>query len=276
MAKRPDLTILLGPQTRVSLALNAHLRENRQYLNDEGFVALPSRLASPIVRRAIDDRPLDERLAEFQSATDAGPAILSAINMFGPPQAGLAKGELFPDAELTLAGLDPIIGSARIVLAIDVLPEFFLAAQSEALEDRVRKTPWEVLFELSWYDLVNELVALLPAASFLILAGARVGKSLPRLEETLLGSVAGTLPQPHTLMRHLISETGQAVLDRMLTRGHPDADTLADLHQSFALTASLADQRDRLGLDKVTSILLDQRFEEDLEKIAALPRVEIF
>lgn len=276
MASLPVLTILLGPQTRVSLALNAHLRENRQHLHDQGMIALPSRLASPMVRRALDDRPLEERLAEFTAATAAGPAILSAINMFGPPQAGLAKGELFPDAELTLAGLDPIIGPARIVLAIDALPEFFLAAQSDALEDRVRKTPWEVLFELSWYDLVNELVALLPTAQFLILAGPTVGAALPRLEEALLGAAAGTLPSPYTLLRHLISETGSAVLDRMLERGAPDADTLADLFQSFAMTAPLSEQKERLGLDKVTSILLDQRFEEDLGRIAALPRVEIF
>ena len=276
MSDLPDLTILLGPQTRLSLALNAHLRENRQYLYDEGLVALPTRLASPLVRRALDDRPLEERLSEFRSAIEAGPAILSAVNMFGPPQAGLAKGELFPDAELTLAGLDPIVGPARIVLAVDVLPEFFLAAQSEALEERVRKTPWEVLFELSWYELVSELVDLLPAATFLVLAGARAGKDLRRLETMLLGRSAGSLPHPHSLLRHLVSETGAAVLDRMLARGTPDDGTLADLYQSFAVTSSLEERKERLGLDKVTGILLEQRFEEDLERIATLPRVTLF
>ncbi|MGR3515352.1 MAG: hypothetical protein ACU0GG_21520 [Paracoccaceae bacterium] len=276
MQPLPDLTILLGPQTRLSLAVNAHLRENRQYLHTRGIRALPSRLASPMVRRALDDRPLEERAAEFKAATEGRAAVLSAINMFGPPQAGLAKGELFPDAELTLAGLDPIIGGARILLAIDVLPEFFIAAQSDALEDRVRKTPWEILYELSWYELVNELVALLPSAQFLILTDAGVGRDLKKLEATLLGEAAQNMPHPYTLLRHLINSTGTAVLDRMHAQGVPEEATLTELYRSFVAVAGPAQHRERLGLDKVTGILLQQRFEEDLEKIASLPRVEVF
>jgi len=276
MTTLPKVTILLGPQTRLSLALNAHLRENRQYLRARGLIILPSRVASPLVRRILDKRPVDERIADFKSATEQGTAILSAINMFGPPQAGLAKGELFPDAELTLAGLDPVVGDARIVLALDELPELFLAAKSEAFEERVRNTSWEVLYELSWHDLVSELVDLLPTASFLILTGARAGEDLQRLEAALLGEQTGKLPQPYTLLRNLISETGVAVLDRMLSRGTPDHETLADLYKSFAVKASLPEQKEKLGLDKVTSILLTQRFEEDLEQISTLPRVTVF
>ena len=37
MPDLPGLTIILGPQTRVSLALNAYLRDNRQYLTGKGM-----------------------------------------------------------------------------------------------------------------------------------------------------------------------------------------------------------------------------------------------
>ena len=275
MTDLPKLTILLGPQTRMAFALNAHIRENRPYLTGKGMTVLPSRLASPLVRRALDGRPLDERKAEFDEAVKNQPAVLAAINLLGPPHAGLVKGELFPDAEVSLAGLDPIIGDARIVMAIEPLPAFFLAAPSDPLEDRVRRTPWEVLYELSWFELLSELVELLPVASFLVVTGARQSLDVAALSRRLLGDESERVPQPYILLRHLISETGHAVLDRMVERGTPDAETLTDLYQSFAVRPTLLDLRDRLGIDKTTAILLEQRFEEDLENIAKLPRVEV-
>ena len=160
-------------------------------------------------------------------------------------------------------------------MAIEPLPAFFLAAPSDPLEDRVRKTPWEVLYELSWFELLTELVELLPAASFMVLNGARDTLDVADISRRLLGDESANLPQPHILLRHLISDTGHAVLDRMVERGTPDPETLADLYQSFALRPKRQDLRERLGMDKTTGILLEQRFDEDLEKIAKLPRVEV-
>ncbi|MEM7631039.1 MAG: hypothetical protein AAF227_03330, partial [Pseudomonadota bacterium] len=140
----------------------------------------------------------------------------------------------------------------------------------------VRRTPWEMLYELSWHELLSELVELLPDASFLVLSGQRVGAKLPELEARLVGAINEPLPSPHALLRHLITETGVAVLDRMLANEAPDAATLLDLYGSFAQASTLQERRERLGIDKVTGILLDQRFEEDLAAIETLPRVEVF
>lgn len=276
MTTLPELTVLLGPQTQVALAMNAHLRENRLYLSKHGITALPSRLASPILRASVGERPAEERLAQFAENTTPRPAILSAINMFGPPEAGLLRGELFPDAELKFAGLAPIVGSARVVIFVDVLPAFFLAAKSEALEDRVRRTFWEVLYELGWFELLSELVEFLPDAQFTVVSGKIPGEDLARLAEVLIGPESESLPSPFAFLQNLITETGRAVLARILQRGAPDAATIADLYTSFARRPTPDDMRDRLGIDKLTGILLDQRFEEDIEKISALPRVTVF
>lgn len=275
MASLPQLTFILGPQTRVALALNALIRENRQHLASRGVTVVPSRRASPMLRRAIDDRPEAERLAELDEGTKPRPAILSAINMFGPPHAGMMRNELFPDAEVKLSGLAKVANGARVVLAIDPLPAFFLAAENTALEERVLQTPWEVLYEVSWFDLVREIVEVLPDADFLVLSGKGVGRNPSGLVDRILGDAAKDIPKPHTLLRNLISETGHAVLDRMLTRGAPEPATLADLYQSFALLPSTSEVQERLGIDRVTSVLLQQRFDEDIEKIASLPKVEV-
>ena len=275
MPNLPQLTIILGPQTRAAFALNALIRENRQHLAGKGISAIPSRLASPILRRAVDDRPEAERFAELDESTKPRPAILAAINTFGPPQAGMMRNELFPDAEVKLAGLGKVTKGARIILAIDPLPAFFLAAESTVLEERVRQTPWEVLFEVSWFDLVREIVEVLPDADFLVLSSQGVGRDPPALIEHIFGDTAKDLPNPHVLLHQLISETGHAVLDRILARGTPDGATLSDLYKSFAILPTPHDVKERLGIDRVTGILLQQRFEEDLEQIRALPRVEV-
>lgn len=275
MASLPQLTIILGPQTRVAFALNALVRENRPFLASKNINALPSRLASPMLRRAIDERPEDERLAELDESTRPRPAVLSAINMFGPPQAGIAQNELFPDAEVKFSGLAKAAKGALIVLCIDPLPSFFLANENALLEERVRQTSWEVLFELSWFDLVREIVEVLPDADFLVVTGRGVGNNPSALIERILGGTSQDIPNPHALFRNLINETGHAVLDRMLEKATPEASTWADLYQSFALRPSKGETIERLGIDRLTGILLGQRFEEDLEQMKSLPRVEV-
>lgn len=271
----PDLTLILGPQTYLSLALNAHLRENRHHLRAKGITVLPSRLATPMLRRAIDERPEAERTKEFNAKSAPRPVILSAVSMLGQPQGGLAKGELFPDAEFALANLGPFVKQGRIVFAIDPLPSFFLAYGSEALEERVRQTSWEVLYELNWHEFLAEMVDILPDATFLILTGKGFHRDPSGAANRVLGGEMADLPQPYTMFRHMISETGHAVLDRMLTQGEPDMSVLADVHKSFAIQPTSRELQERLGIDRVTNILLEQRFEEDLEKIVDLPRVEV-
>lgn len=275
MADLPDVTVILGPQTRVAIALNAHLRENRHYLRMQGVTAVPSRLATPIVRRAIDERAEAERVEEFNAKATPRPIVLSAIGMFGQPQNGLANGELFPDAEVALANFAPFLKQGRVVFCIDALPAFFLAAGAPALEERVRQTAWEILYELSWHELLSEIVDLLPDASFVILTQEGFGKDPRKALELILGSAGEGVPHPHTMLRQMIDQTGHAVLDRMLARGLSDKDTLVEVYKSFVMRPTKDDLKDRLGMDKVTNILLEQRFAEDLVEISKLSRVQV-
>lgn len=270
MSDLPALTILLGPQTPLSLGLNAIARDHAHALARFGLNALPSRFASPILRHAIDDRPVDVRRIEFLDALPKLPAFLSAVNFFGPPHEGLAKHEMFPRAEQSLARLAEVAPQMRVCLCVDTLPAFFMTAASDILEARVQNTPWETLFELSWADLALEIKAALPGCELLVLTprAAYHPDTLP-----VLG--AGALPDQRLLLRALVTETGRAVLDRMVPAQVDDISVLSDLYVSFRAVASPVDVETRLGLDKITQALLEQRLEEDIARMKTLPGVQV-
>lgn len=275
MSEKPPLTILIGPQTRVALALNDVARDYRWQLADAGLASMPSRLASPLIRRSLDHRPLSERIHDFEVETANRPVFLSAVNFFGHPHDGLVKGEMFPDAERSFAGLKDIAPKARYIISIDTLPAFFLGTSSEPLETQVRRTPWEMLYELNWTDLVREFKAALPASELIVLTPEG---ACCRPKETLLqvfGSAADALPDHYGLLAASISETGRAVLTRISAEGDPSQETLGELYGSFALRPTAADTEQRLGIDKVTAALLKQRFEEDIVTLRKLPGTQV-
>ena len=268
-----DLTLILGPQTKGALALNAFVREAGAALAAEGVHALPSRVASPLVRRLLDARiPAVDRQRALDKAAHARPAILAALNTLGSPEAALKNGAFFPDAEATLEGLAPFLGAARIVLIVERLPALFLASNSDRIEARARATSWEVLFEFGWARLARAITEAMPKAELLVLTPKGMGQSSAAVLKELFGTVGG---DPNWLLRALINETGRAVLDRMGKEEPAPAQTLSDLYTSFADQPSLDEMLKRLGIEKITSVLLDQRFEEDLAEIAALPRAEV-
>lgn len=271
-----DLTLILGPQTAGALHLNTFVRQAGGVLAKHGVRALPTRVASPLLRRCIDtDRPYRDRKAEFDREVDPRPAVLSALNMFGPPESALARGEFFPHAEPVLGPIGKIAGHCQVVLMVDTLPRLFLAPGLERLEARVRATGWEVLYELGWADLARAITDRMKAAHLLVLTPRGMALRSPEVLERLFGPDITTITDPNWLFRQAVSETGHAVLDRLLQTETPDAATLKDLYASFAVHPSPEDIDRRLGIEKITSDLLDQRFQEDMDAIAALPRTEV-
>lgn len=275
MSDIPELTILLGPVTGVSTALNWLVRKYSGALADAGVVAYANRFASPILRRHLGDKPAEARALAFHEETAKRPALLSALNFLGSPHAGLKAGEIFPNAEVSIAGLTAIAPQARLVLSIDTLPAFFLAAASDPLEARVRRTRWEVLYELSWADLAREVKEAVPDCDLLVLTPDGAATGGPHVLRHLFGNAADVFPDGYALLRAQMGQTGHAVLDRLIKDGEPSSDVLEELQKSFAVRPTKDELQVRLGLDKVTATLLDQRFAEDVEAIRALPGTQV-
>lgn len=271
-----ELTLILGPQSTGALHLNTFVRHAGSALASHGVRALPSRVASPLLRRCIDaERPYRERKADFDREVAPRPAVLSALNMFGPPETALARGVFFPHAEPVLGPIGKIAGHCQVVLVVDTLPRLFLAPGSDKLETRVRATGWEVLYELGWAGLARSITERMKAASLLILTPRGMALRSAEVLEKLFGPGITSISDPLWLFRQSVTETGHAVLDRLLETNTADAATLKDLYASFAVQPSLQDIEQKLGIEKITVALLDQRFQEDLDAMASLPRTEV-
>ena len=91
----------------------------------------------------------------------------------------------------------------------------------------------------------------------------------------LFGPEGPPAEDPYWLLRQAMSETGNAVLERLLREGAVASKTLAELYGSFAVKPDVRDIEARLGIENITTTLMIQRFEEDLEAIAKFPRTEI-
>lgn len=272
----PGLTLFFGPQSGHALAINLAVRNQRPAMIRAGLAAYPTRMASPALRALADpNRTLNERREAFRALSGEMPAFYSALNFLGSPNKGFRRSELFPDASVQLGLLAEVAGDTpfRVILAPDALPDLFLAIESETVSDQIRNTSWEQLFEVSWAELVAEILEALPATDVIVLTHVGVALGQSELAARLFGPAADVV-EPRLFLREALNVTGQAVLDR-IGEGAPTDEVARDLYRSFARRVDEAACREALGMDRLTRKLLLQRFDEDLVEIAAMDRVEV-
>lgn len=215
--------------------------------------------------------------------------------------------ELFPNAERLIATRTSSISTmvSRVVVTIEPLHHFLFSINSPKLHQRLAGTSWEALYELSWADLVLEVCEAFPSSRvWVITPDAAFGSAKTVLSE--LFGPAGCEIDPALLQRPHLTPDGQAALASILAAHKPAPDILEQLRAcnpdtpagqaTFAsilaahepnpgileqLFASHRDTPDpaeleaRLGIDQLTSSLLDQRFLEDLREVEALPDVRL-
>ncbi len=274
----PDLTILVGPYTRLTLAINAAVRSYGAAMNSAGLVALPTRIASPLSRAlALGPGSGEERLATFQAAIPAiaeKPVFLSALNFLGAPASAISARDLFPGAAELLSGLGSTVTSPpRMVVGVEPLHCFFATAGSDALAAQVAKTSWETLYEISWADLVEEIRQCVPEAEIAVIT-PESGMLRPQfLSHELFGPAAQLIPTRAFQDAHLTTE-GQAALSQ-ITPEQATEPVLRELYEKLGNVPGRDALKTRFGIDGLTATLLTQRFEEDIESLAEMEGVRL-
>lgn len=278
MAELHNLTILVGPPTPMSLRLNQIVREERRALAASGLNAVPSRLATPALKKiaAPDSDPV-QRGRDFAEAIGGGSAFLSAVGFLTLPKGAVTGSDIVPDATDLFARLGgPLsLHRSRIVVAVDSFPALCHAARSEAVDNGVRRTEWEQLYELEWLSLFAGIEKACPDAEIAILTPKGAAVRSPEVLSYLFGPAMEGLSDPYRLLDLSLDDTGRAVLRRMRAEENVRESTVADLYDSFAPRPAAEDVAERLGIDRLTGVLLEQRLEEDLATLSAHERMVV-
>ena len=277
---KSHVTLLVGPQTRLAIALNDAIRTHRAAIASAGVKAFPNRIATRALRAAtVDDLTDDERreiLVSTLLLNDDRPVFLSAINLLGAPTAAYRRQELFPSAERKITGPGSPISKIveRVVLTIEPLHHFLMSLKTPTLHERVAAAPWEALYELSWSDLVAEISEAFPTSQLMIVTPDAAFVGAKAMLSELLGAASIAVDPKHLQRPHLTPD-GQVAFDRICATQEPDAEKLERLFTACRTVPDQAELESQLGIDKLTSTLLDQRYREDLDLIEAMPRVRL-
>ena len=272
----PELTLFLGPQTSLGRSINDIMRVSRGAFPDAGLRVYPNRISMPIIGQCQDaTRSVAERQEVIKAAAAGLPMLLSATSFFGGGREMFSGLRLLPGAGDRFRSLQGVAPQARIVLSVDPVHHLFLAQQAGALDTRVVSAGWEQVFELSWVEAVQDIRDVLPEAEILILT-ANAARCSETVMADLLGPGAGALPDLLGLFRPALDETGRAILARLEAEGPIDQKRQEELLDSFKRELEYIVFKEKYGFDKVTDLLLKQKFSEDVAQIEKIPNVRVF
>ncbi|MDH3691602.1 MAG: hypothetical protein OEU36_19340 [Gammaproteobacteria bacterium] len=275
-----QVTLLLGPQTRLTHALNDAVRMHGDFISDAGVTAITNRNASSTLRAAAAESLSDsERRATLESGlslNEGDPVFFSAINFLGPPADAFRKLELFPNSGRMISGRNSVLSTmvSRVVITIEPLHHFLFYLPSPTLHKRVAESPWEALFEISWSDLISELCEAFPLSRILVMTPDAALMCTRSVLSELFGSASCEI-DPALLQRPHLTLVGQEALTRLSATHDPAPEILKRVFVEHRDTPDSTELEMRIGVDKLTSTLLDQRFLEDLHDIELLKNVQL-
>lgn len=237
--------VLIGAETPLSRALNDLARAKIQ---------------------GVDTRPWRASRSFFETGHPPldGRAFVSGLRLLGPP---MTREGFFAQAETRL-GASGICSmeAATAILAIAPLSQLHVGSGDE----RLARTRWEDLYALSWTDLVVRIRAVLGPVPLVVLTprgGALQSASLIR---RFFGP---GVADARALLRASLNEAGRGKLGRIEDAGRLDA--VPALYATHAETRGPAQAEKALAIDPVTFDLLEDRFAEDVARIAQMDGVEL-
>jgi len=266
--KSPDLTLLLGPQTRLGRALNDVIREHRVELNANGLVAYPSRVGDKTFREFQSGVPRSDIHASLGIGQDK-PVFLSATKGLGAPANSFRHRELLPDAEACLASWAELTNGIglHVVLTIDPIPTFFACMNHASANAAVAATPWDALYEVVWADLVLAVVEMLPDAQVTVLTERGAFVAAETVSPLLFGDSAAVVTADG-LRNGLLPLKGNEVFPQGKAKLSTYFDAISRRPDDVWL-------KDELGMEGVTADLLLDRFHEDLRSISGISGVQL-
>lgn len=235
--------LLVGAEVPVARRLNDLARDGV-----EGCDTRPLRRAQAFLEG--DGPPLGER------------AFLSSLRLLGPAFDGR---RLFPEAAAQVAGkLASFDTPPHLILCIAPLTDLLLAENS-ADAKAFRATSWDRIYELTWVDVVTDLRRALPDYPLTVVTPRGAALQSAALLTRLFGN---GITDPRHLLRAALNTRGQDALAEAEASG-----AIGDIPGIYAKHVERPDSEAAealFGLDDVTFDLLQDRFREDVLRVAGM------
>ncbi|NNJ69266.1 MAG: hypothetical protein HKP54_14670 [Boseongicola sp.] len=251
LAETPTTTLFIGAPTRLGHAVNAFVRKYATSLGQGGVTAFPNKIVTHALRAAIGDAPEPDELQNLIAAAAEKRLFLSALFAMGRPGTAVRDDELFPEAERMLSEISAVLDGqiARVVVAIEPLHHLLLSVEREQVYSRSRGVRWDVLYEVSWAELLDVVETCFTEAEIAVLTPYSIDTGPTPVLHYLFGN------KGFELASH---EAGSAFFD-----------AAKDVPSCLQI-------REQTGLDKVACDLLLQRFREDVDAISKRSRLRVF
>lgn len=264
---QPRLSFLLGGHTHAAVTVASFIRDNFHDLAAAGVIATRQRAAARRLQPLFETPSAENGAALLTTlgVGSSGRAFLTHLNGLGPLKTAIGEGLLYPEAEAGAAALARSFPGAelRLVIGVAALPLFFTTAKGP-MARAVRKAQWHKLYDLSWADRIEIMSDLLPDATFLILTDEGVARASAEMSKTLFGARVG---DGDYFLNAMLIEEGRHELG--VARLGSDA-----LLARYGLKPDEEVLKAR-GIDHALTQLLNDRFAEDIARLARMSQVSV-
>jgi len=247
----PPNTLFIGAPTRLGHALNDLVRANGARFRAGGVAAYPNKMVTHALRASIGDDADASALEALLSSAPSSQMFLSGLYALGRPGTALRDDELFPEAERMLGGIANVLAGrfGRVILAIEPVHHLLLSVGRDDVFSRTRSARWEALYEVSWADLVSVVVACFPDAEIVVLTPYSARDGAAPILHRLFGSIGF----------EMAGDSAGVTFESAATNG-----------------TQISEIKEKTGLDHVACDLLLQRFDQDVEAVAAQSKARVF
>ena len=247
MSSAPDARryFVVGAETALSHQLNDLARQTTPGVDTRAFRAAVNYLAT-------GEPPPDAR------------AVLCAFRELGQP---FRDGRFFPFAADRMAEISgKSLASFTTVVTIAPLTDLRIGSSTDRLKEMFASQSWERLYDASWADLVERIMEVLNGQPLLVLTPRGAALQSSAVMRLMFGANWKT---PRCLLTGALPPAGQGALEKLIEAGRMDA--IPELYDRMAIRRSASD----VGLEDVTFDLLQDRFAEDVARIAQMPGVDL-
>ena len=218
LKKGIELFFHVGARGPLGGFLFSHFAENRKFFDKAGVFFPDPVGARKVIKKsmAASIPPLRLSPTDFQICDSADLAVISNEHFFAAPSNILRNGELYVQAEKKAAQLSNSLADFNVTLIFEIapIPLFLKRVQYGELRASMERLSGDILFNLSWFELITGVLTAFPKCRVFVLDGSPTSYQL----YDLLSEIAPLPPVQEKyaeVLRQVVRDTVSAPLEKI-------------------------------------------------------------